>query len=356
MAGELPDYGKPSKLYDIGDLLQGYDPTDKLAFVKSWDFRAYRRFISDGSATPHTLEIRLAQAEHDAHIAEALKAFLDRDTEPTLVGVMGGHGISRIKPAYRAVAELARHLTKLGYLLVTGGGPGAMEATHVGATFAYADDAAFDRAITALGTEPELPKTLGNILTRSGDLAPGYEEDADKARIWRNKAVEVRDSAPTKRGESLAIPTWFYGSEPSTPFATGYAKYFQNSIREEALIAQSRAGIVYAQGGGGTLREIFQDVELNFYASTPEDFIPMIFFDPDGFWQRDAEFDVSGVTRSGIDIRGILERILRYGRKDTELTLKKVKFTTKFDEIDAVIRTRAKKAQYELATVLDTPA
>ncbi|MGY3585583.1 hypothetical protein ACVIGB_005362 [Bradyrhizobium sp. USDA 4341] len=38
MAGELPDYGKPDRLYDIGDLLQGYDPSDKLAFVKSWDF------------------------------------------------------------------------------------------------------------------------------------------------------------------------------------------------------------------------------------------------------------------------------------------------------------------------------
>jgi predicted Rossmann-fold nucleotide-binding protein len=355
MAGELPDYRKPDRLYDIGDLLQGYDPGDKLAFVKSWDFGAYRRYFSDGAATPHTLEIRLAQAEHDARIAEALKAFLDRKTEPALVGVMGGHSLSRLDPAYKAVAELGRHLTKLGYLLVTGGGPGAMEATHVGATFAYADDAVFTRALTALGDESMLPKTLGNILTKTGDLAPGYEESADGARKWLNKGLEVRDGAPKERGESLAIPTWFYGSEPSTPFATAYAKYFQNSIREEALIAQSRAGIVYAQGGGGTLREIFQDVELNFYASTMEDFIPMIFFDPDGFWQRDAEFDASGVTRPGIDVRNILEHIFRYGRKDTAQILKKVKFITKFEEIDAVIRTRVQKAQHELAAALNAP-
>ena len=356
MAGELPDYGKPDRLYDIGDLLQGYDPSDELAFVKSWDFGAYRRYITDGSATPRTLDIRLAQAEHDARIAEALKAFLARPTEPTLVGVMGGHSLSRLHPAYKAVAELGRYLTKRGYLLVTGGGPGAMEAAHVGATFAYADDATFARALTALGEEPSLPKGLGNILTKSGDLAPGYEESADGARKWLNMGLEVRDSAPKERGESLAIPTWFYGSEPSTPFASAYAKYFQNSIREEALIAQSRAGIVYAQGGGGTLREIFQDVELNFYASTPDDFIPMIFFDPDDFWQRDAEFDVSGGTRPGIDVRDILERIFRYGRRDTAQILKKVRFTTEFDEIAAVIDTRARKAQRELAAVLNAPA
>lgn len=356
MAGELPDYGKPDRLYDIGDLLQGYDPGDELAFVKSWDFGAYRRYISDGTAAPRTLEIRLAQSEHDARIAEALKAFLARPTEPTLVGVMGGHSLSRKDAAYRAVAELGRYLTQRGYLLVTGGGPGAMEATHVGATFAYADDAALDRALTALGDEPSLPKGLGNILTKAGNLAPGYEEATKGAGRWLNKALEVRDSAPKDRGESLAIPTWFYGSEPSTPFASAYAKYFQNSIREEALIAQSRAGIVYAQGGGGTLREVFQDVELNFYATTADDFIPMIFFDPDGFWQRDAEFDVSGVTRPGIDVRNVLERIFRYGRKDTTQILQRVKFTTKFDEIAALIKTRVPKAHHELAAMLNFTA
>ncbi|GLR90297.1 hypothetical protein [Bradyrhizobium iriomotense] len=122
MAGKLPDYGKPDRLYDIGDLLQGYDPSDKLAFVKSWDFGAYRRYVSDGISTPRTLDIRLAQAEHDARIAEALKTFLARPTEPTLVGVMGGHSLSRLHPAYKAVAELGRYLTKRGYLLVTGVG------------------------------------------------------------------------------------------------------------------------------------------------------------------------------------------------------------------------------------------
>jgi hypothetical protein len=121
MTGELRGYGKPAKLCAVGDLLDGYDPNDELAFVQSWDFGTFRRYTTDGGATPDTIEIRLAQAEHDARIAEALKAFLDRKPSPKLVGVMGGHDLSRRTAAYKAVARLGRHLTRRGYLLVTGG-------------------------------------------------------------------------------------------------------------------------------------------------------------------------------------------------------------------------------------------
>jgi hypothetical protein len=61
--------------------------------------------------------------------AEALKDFLNRDPTPKMVGIMGGHGLSRsATSAYAAVARLARHLTQAGCLIVTSGGPGAMEA------------------------------------------------------------------------------------------------------------------------------------------------------------------------------------------------------------------------------------
>jgi hypothetical protein len=54
MASELPDYGEPDRLYDGSHPLQECDPSDK--------------YISDGAATRPTLEIRHAQAEHDARI------------------------------------------------------------------------------------------------------------------------------------------------------------------------------------------------------------------------------------------------------------------------------------------------
>lgn len=101
------------------------------------------------------------------------------------------------------------------------------------------------------------------------------------------------------------------------------------------------------------MREIFQDVEQNYYATTSAAFTPMIFFDPSGFWQHDAECDKGGVTRAGIDVRDLLERVFRYHRTDTALTLKKVRFTTNFDEIDAVLRAHAPTAQRFLAAALN---
>jgi predicted Rossmann-fold nucleotide-binding protein len=342
-------YGEPDRLYNSDDLLRGYDRDDPMAFAKSWDFQTYATYIVDGAATPRSLDIRLKQAGHDARIAEALKEFLTRETKPKLVGIMGGHGLSRSTAgAYAAVARLARHLTQAGYLIVTGGGPGAMEAGHVGATFSHASDLAFEQALTTLATVPDLP-VLSNIVGPDGEPAPGKECAFNQARLWLNAALEVKDSAPAERGESLAIPTWFYGSEPSTPFASAYAKYFQNSIREEALITQSRAGIVYAQGAGGTLREIFEDGEQNFYATTAADFTPMIFFDPDGFWEHDAEFDKHGVTRPGVNVRDLIQKVFRYGRTDSVAVLNKVRFTVNFDEIDAVLRAHAPIAQQSLA-------
>ena len=78
---------------------------------------------------------------------------------------------------------------------------------------------------------------------------------------------------------SLAIPTWYYGHEPSTPFATHIAKYFQNNIREDGLLTVAAHGIVYAPGRAGTLQEIFQDSAQNYYHSVGDRFSPMVFLD-----------------------------------------------------------------------------
>ena len=48
---------------------------------------------------------------------------------------MGGHGLKRSAGAYKDVAHIAYQLGNSGSLLSSGGGPGAMEATHLGALF-----------------------------------------------------------------------------------------------------------------------------------------------------------------------------------------------------------------------------
>ena len=63
---------------------------------------------------------------------------------------------------------------------MSGGGPGAMEATHVGATFAHASDTDFAGALRALAGQPKLP-TLNDILDADGNIAPGRDADIREA-------------------------------------------------------------------------------------------------------------------------------------------------------------------------------
>ena len=70
-----------------------------------------------------------------------------------------------------------------------------------------------------------------------------------------------------KKYRSLGIPTWFYGHEPATPFASDIAKYFDNSIREDGILAIAKGGIIYTPGSAGTIQEVFQDAAQNHYCT-----------------------------------------------------------------------------------------
>jgi predicted Rossmann-fold nucleotide-binding protein len=157
---------------------------------------------------------------------------------------MGGHGVLRGSESYVQAVEISRRLTRDGYLMVSGGGPGAMEATHVGAWFADKDDQSLADAI--------------DILRQ----APKYSD-----REWLSTAFKVLNKYPNCQHKSVGIPTWHYGHEPPTPFATEIAKYFDNSVREEGLLAIAKGGIVFTPGSAGTIQKIFQDLAQNHYKS-----------------------------------------------------------------------------------------
>ena len=48
-------------------------------------------------------------------------------------------------------------------------------------------------------------------------------------------------------------------------FTRNIAKYFDNSIREDGLLAIAKGGVVYSPGSAGTMQEIFQDAAQNHY-------------------------------------------------------------------------------------------
>ena len=165
---------------------------------------------------------------------------------------MGGHGVGRNEESYLTAVRTAKLLTEAGYFVVSGGGPGIMEAANLGAYLS--------------GINEEELQWVFDTLAK----APKY---TDKG--FHEAAFAILDRFP-EGAESLAIPTWFYGHEPSNLFATYIAKYFSNSIREDTLLAISLFGIVYAAGSAGTTQEIFQEAAQNHYVTF--DFVsPMVF-------------------------------------------------------------------------------
>jgi predicted Rossmann-fold nucleotide-binding protein len=156
---------------------------------------------------------------------------------------MGGHALSRTDRAFAEVAALGRTLARAGYFVASGGGPGAMEASNLGAYLAPHPDDALTGAIDVLRE------------------APGYRDAGYLAA-----AYAVRERYP-EGAESLAIPTWFYGHEPTNLFATHVAKFFANSLREDGLLAIAHHGVIYAPGSAGTVQEIFMDAAQNHYVT-----------------------------------------------------------------------------------------
>jgi predicted Rossmann-fold nucleotide-binding protein len=268
----LPGFNLPYQpirqhLYTAAELFDGFAPEEPASFARTLDFQIYRHFVSEGRGAPRNPYVGMMQALHDNAITQPTGALI---AERRVAAIMGGHKMVRGSDAYMSVAVLARRLTRSGILVCSGGGPGGMEATHLGASLASYDDAALDRAVAVLKTQPVVP-ALGNIIGATGAVDDGL---VAQAHGWFKPAYEVAGSL-AGRDHSLAIPTWHYGHEPTTPFATHIAKYFQNSIREDGLLALARQGIVYAEGKAGTIQEIFQDGAQNYY-QTVGHFSPMV--------------------------------------------------------------------------------
>ena len=245
-------------LYNAESLYDGYVPEKPESYADTYDSKVYQHYLSAGKQATGVKET-LARILHDRSMNDAMNDFLKGFDEKDIVGIMGGHGLSRTDECYRKVVLTSKLLTEAGCLMVSGGGPGAMEATHLGSWMAGHDEKDVDEAIAILSA------------------APSYKDD-----LWLETAFNVMKRFPDPSYVSLGVPTWLYGHEPATPFATHIAKYFDNSTREDNIITIAKGGIIYSPGSAGTMQEIFQDAVQNHYLSFGYA-SPMIFLGKE-FW------------------------------------------------------------------------
>ena len=272
----------PKSLYTSKMLYDGYDYHDESTFETCYDTRVYRNYMSFGQRGQDVRET-LARSLHDHFITHHLYNLLSHYDEKMVIGVMGGHARRRDDPMYRQIVYLSKKLTEMGRLMITGGGPGAMEATHLGAYMAGRTDEEVEEALA--------------MMTPS----PTFRDEG-----WLRRSFEVMERFPlTSDYRSLAIPTYFYGHEPTAPFATDIAKYFDNSVREDGIVTVAKGGIIYTPGAAGTMQEIFQDAGQNHY-ETEGYASPMIFLGKDYYTNYMPAYSVL----KDLSDRGIFKNML----------------------------------------------
>ena len=282
----LPYPTHPATLYTPEDLAEGFE---QAGFAGMYDTRVYQHFLAHGGATPDIREA-IAQRLHDAGIDNALhKALTDwvaghgdpaaaaeqagpaaaaeqaRKTVAGVpgrgpVGIMGGHTEPRGSAHYRMAATMAWRLAEAGRLIVTGGGPGMMEAANLGAYLSGRPAEDLAAAIDLLAPAPDFldhdPYTAAAIRVRKlFPAAVTADPGSDAAQDLIGKLTHG----------GLALPTWLYGHEPANLFAGQIGKYFSNAVREDSILRLSRGGIVFAPGWAGTVQEIFQAATKTFY-------------------------------------------------------------------------------------------
>jgi len=294
----LPFNAFRSEVYRAQDLLKDYDPRDAQTYLRTPDWTCYLAAMDKDTKRKRPdlgIDDAVFLRLHDLSIEDALDEYLkprrrEASARKRVVGIMGGHDRERLEKSrdaagrpsaddapYMQVALLARSLAREGFTIATGGGPGAMEASNLGAWFACRPETELREAVRILERVPRVrPVAPGSPDWNSGE--------------WLGPAFEVMQKFPRDeadpRTESVGVPTWFYGHEPPNPFASHIAKFFENSIREEGVLAIATHGVIFAEGNAGTVQEIFQDACQNYYA-TSGPAAPMVLLGT-RYWNRDV--------------------------------------------------------------------
>lgn len=299
LPARLPAFAK--SLYTVGDLYAGLKD-DGDDWDKTPDYDGFTFFMDPDKKVPKPLSLAESAAArlHDTAQEHAVTTFLH---ERDVVAIMGGHDFKRRSSDEEVAAKkpdvywecvwIAKQLTEAEFLVITGGGPGLMEAGNLGALLAHASDDKVNRVKKLL------------------------ENHSFTSKEWRATAMAARKeilgdwkAMPKPAQFSLGIPTWLYGHEPPNFFASHHSKMFFNSLREDGLVTLANKGIIFFEGNAGTVQEVFQDVTQNYYRQPRESATPMVFYNPGGYWDRPCG-ELSSPTEISRDRRKPLLPLLK---------------------------------------------
>lgn len=230
-----------SELYTWKELYKTTSPSSDTT-VDEKIYEHFNKNKHNGNILEHLFQ-RLHDHSIDDGLRDLLRPLKNGKYRKKCIAIMGGHGTKRDDKYYKLTAKTSYLLAQRGFFMGSGGGPGIMEAANLGAYMANYGPSKLEDALAMLN---------GNF---------HFSEDK-----YHQDALEVIRKFPNGK-DNLAIPTWFYGHEPSNLFASHIAKYFSNSIREDTLLAIALHGIVFAPGSAGTIQEIFMDAAQNHYGT-----------------------------------------------------------------------------------------
>jgi hypothetical protein len=157
-----------ASLYSPQELMGALDPADYHSFETTVDFRCFSYYAEHGHSAPSDALCSLFEALHDNSITQATLALLKG--RPRVAAIMGGHDEPRGSETYNGVARISAALCREKFLMASGGGPGAMEATHLGAFFRD-DPAGLESAIEKLkDTAPSVPANADKVIGQDGEV------------------------------------------------------------------------------------------------------------------------------------------------------------------------------------------
>ena len=175
-------------LYGPSELFEGFSAGDPDSYARCPDIAVLSYFVRYGKNPSTDSRVSTLEALHDNSISTAAATFRARFSK--VAAIMGGHGMKRAKAPspYSDVATIAYRLAQAGFLVVSGGGPGAMEASHLGAALLNNGPDALQDALGRLalhGISPQSSRLLSLQMALSMQQRPENSMPGSRLR-WRS--------------------------------------------------------------------------------------------------------------------------------------------------------------------------